>query len=190
MNEREVVLLTVPEAKIMYDKHMVNDFPDSERKPFKMIEKGMNAGTYLFFGYKEAGEYIAYAVLVKNDDDYLFDYLAVVDGKRNGGIGAEFLKAVSKFVGKCDSIIGEVEDPDYATNEDDRNLQERRYQFYLRNGIIDTGLRVKLFGVDFRILEIDLGYAHSKEETEVLYKKHYKAILPWILYKLKVKVKK
>jgi len=190
MNNREVVLLTVAEAKVIYDTYMVKDFPESERKPFKMIEKGMNEGTYLFFGYREEGQYICYAILVKTDDDYLFDYLATIEGKRNGGIGAEFLKKVSEYVGKCDSIIGEVEDPDYAKTEEERSLQERRYRFYLRNGVIDTGLRIKLFGVDFRVLEVDLGYAHTKEEAKALYKKHYKALLPWYLYIRKVRFKK
>ena len=192
MNEREVVKLSIPEAKAIYDNHMVKDFPDSERKPFSVIEKGMKNGSYLVFGYKESCdvEYIAYAILIKTDNDYLFDYLAVIDRKRNSGIGAEFLKKVSVYVGKCDSIIGEVEDPDYAKTEEERNLQERRYRFYLRNGVIDTGLKVKLFGVDYRVLEVDLGYAHSKEETAVLYKKHYKTHLPLLLYIRKVKVKK
>ena len=78
----------------------------------------------------------------------------------------------------------------FAKDDEEKNLQERRIGFYKRNGYIDTNVRVKLFGVDFKVFEMNLGRKHSEEEIKQLYKSHYKKILPIFLYWRSVKIKK
>ena len=184
--------LTQEQVKTIYKDHMINDFPASELKPLSMILKGMKKKIFECLGYvdEESGEILAYAVFVKNGNDYLFDYLAVISDSRNSGIGSSFLKQIAEYYKHADSVIGEVEDPVFAKDDEEKNLQERRIGFYKRNGYIDTNVRVKLFGVDFKVFEMNLGRKHSEEEIKQLYKSHYKKILPRFLYWRSVKIKK
>ena len=57
-----------------------------------------------------------------------------------------------------------------------RILQMRRLQFYLRNGIKDTGITTRLFGVEFKILECVLTEAHSGEQVKEIYEKRHHLI--------------
>lgn len=186
-----IALLDKDKMADIYRNHMVHDFPDNERKPLAMIIKGMEKGTYECIGLTDGVSILAYAIFVKNGNDYLFDYLAVINGNRNGGLGSIFLRRIAEYFSSARTVIGEVEDFDCAKSDDDKHLQERRYAFYLRNGYIDTGVKVKLFGVDYKVLRIDNEGSRgiSSEEIKELYKMHYKAMLPTVLYKTMVKVK-
>ena len=62
------------------------------------------------------------------------------------------------------SIIGEVENPEFAKSEEDRRIQTRRFEFYMRNGFRDTGVRAACFGVPYIIIEMGQGPAHTAEE--------------------------
>lgn len=185
----QIIKLTKQKMKEVYETHMRRDFPDSERKPLSMILKGMDDGSYECLGLEKNGEILGYAIFVHIEKRYLFDYLAVIDGGRNKGVGTMFLSLLREYYKDADSVIGEVEDPDCARSEGDKNLQNRRLHFYLRNGYLDTQVRVKLFGVDYIVLEMDLGQAHSKEQVKDLYRMHYKMMLPKLLYYTMVKVK-
>lgn len=183
--------LNKDEITKIYKEHMVNDFPADELKPLSTILKGMDKQLFECLGFldKESGQLKAYAVFIKNGNNYLFDYLAVVDGNRNDGIGSVFLKQIAEHFKNADSVIGEVEDPDFAADESERRLRERRIAFYERNGYFNTGVKAKLFGVDFWILEMNLGKKHTKDEIKILYKSVYKKVLPFFRYLRCVKVK-
>lgn len=170
---------------------MVNDFPGSELKPLDRILKGMKKGTYESVGFydSETKELLAYAVLVKTGADLLLDYFAVTEEYRDQGIGGAFLKRIARGYQNAGSLIAEVEDPDFARNEEERKLQNRRIQFYLRNGFVDTGVKTTLFGVEFMIMESAENGTHSQDKIKEIYKTHYRKILPWILYWRMVKVK-
>lgn len=187
----KIISLTANQVEKIYNEHMVNDFPATELKPLPMILKGMKNKTYECLGFVEAAaeEILAYAVFIKNDKNYLFDYLAVIDGCRNSGIGSNFLKSISEYYKDADSIIGEVEDPEFALSEVERDLQNRRIGFYMRNNFVDTNVKAKLWGVDFKIIEMNPKKEHSREEIVTLYKSHYRKILPWFFYISKVKIK-
>lgn len=186
-----VISLNKDQVTELYQKSYVKDFPAAERKPLSMLLKGMDRGTYQCLGLlNEQEEIISYAYFVQKGQDFLFDYFAVLDGGRNKGIGSQFLSLIAEFFKDADSVIGEVEDPAYAQSEEDRDLQTRRLHFYLRNGYLDTKIRVKLFGVDYIVLQLDNGKIMDKKQVSDLYKAHYKAFLPWIMYIANVKVKR
>lgn len=185
--------LSKDQVSYIYKTYMVNDFPANELKPLSMILKGMENNVFEGLGLMSEDredKILGYAIFVKNGKDYLFDYLAVVDGNRNDGIGSTFLKHIAEYLKDADSVIGEVEDPDYAKNEAEKQLQERRIGFYKRNGYIDTNVKVKLYGVDFRVFELDLGRKHSEKEIKRLYKSVYKKTFPKFMYYKYVKVKR
>lgn len=91
------------------------------------------------------------------------------------------MKLLSDYIGDAGSIIGEVEDPKSAKNEEERMLRIRRMEFYIRNGCYDTGVRVRCFGVEFIILgmgALDL----SGQKCWDMYSSFYKAVLPRDMY--------
>ncbi len=83
----------------------------------------------------------------------------------------------------ADNIIVEVEDPEYAEDEAQRSLQERRLFFYLRNRCLDTGVRVRTFGVPYIVLNLGRLEAESSEEIWELYQSTYREILPGNMFR-------
>lgn len=195
--------LTKQQMETVYNSHMRKDFPDNERKPLAMILEGMDKGTYECLGLFNSTPdleneptvddwekyLLGYAIFVSQDKDYLFDYLAVTDGNRQNGAGTVFLEKLAEYYGEAHSVIGEVEDPDCSENEQERILQTRRYDFYMRNGYVDTGVRVILFGVHYRVIELKLNETHTESRIKELYKKHYKAMLTKEKYDSMVTIK-
>ena len=85
-------------------------------------------------------------------------------------------------------MVGEVEDPDRAADEKTRALRARRLHFYLRNGYRETALTSRVFGVDYRLLEIPTGAPHSTEELRRVYTDLYRSILPPVFFKTQFQV--
>ena len=177
----------------VYYSKMIHDFPQDELRPLDRILGPYDEGTYICYGlFDEAcdcGDILGYACFVKRQNNYLFDYLAVSEASRNSGLGTEFLRLIKNMLIDSDSVVGEVEDPEYAVNSEEKRIQERRLGFYLRNGYINTGVKVKLFGVDYIVLELDLGKNHDRQTVEKLYQEHYRSMLPESLYLSKVIIK-
>ena len=178
----ELRKLTKEQVKDVYNERMKFDFPRSELKPLEMIYKGMDNDYYECLGLYEDDKLIGYDFMVKHEKDYLVDYIATLPELRNKGLGARLLELIAEYTPEADTIIGEVEDPDYTKDADMKNLQARRLGFYLRNGILDTGVKAVCFGVHFKILEMNMGMKHSEEHIRELYRMHYKMLLPPKMY--------
>jgi len=189
----QISLLSREQITEIYNTKMKYDFPPMELKPLQRILDAYDNNLYECYSLTDdednLKEVLGYAFFVKMDNHCLFDYFAVTKYKRNGGLGSTFLGLLRQKFTDSDSVIGEVEDPDYAENEEDRELQTRRLNFYLRNGYINTGIKVVMFDVDYIVLEMDLGKNHDQNAIAELYKAHYKAMLPEELYNQKVKIK-
>lgn len=178
--------LTADEVRNIYEIHMIRDFPRAELKPLRWIIKMLGDGNYECLGLFEDDDLLAYAFFVLHDRHYLFDYLAVPPQKRNGGIGARFLQLLRDYFASADCVLGEIEDPDYAETEDQRQLRERRRRFYLRNGFRETGVSVTTFGVHYLLIEVILAELHSEEDIKKQYLEHYRSMLPEELFQKSV----
>ena len=126
--------------------------------------------------------------LVRLGSDYLVDYLAIFPGKRNSGAGGVMISLLSEYLRDADNIIGEVEDPEYETNEDQKKNQSRRIAFYFRNGCADTGLRVKTFGVPFIVLKMGKSSCSDLDELWELYQSFYRELLPKEMFEKNIKL--
>lgn len=166
----------------IYNKRMKIDFPPSELKPLDMIFNAMDKGMYECYGLTDNDEILGYVYVIKLGKDYLIDYIATYPKKRNAGLGGILISLLKEKLSDAESIIGEVEDPDFAEDDESRALQTRRIGFYMRNGFRKTNLRACCFGAHFIIIETGEGMVHTEDELRELYKKHYKAILPKKLY--------
>lgn len=175
----------------IYNERMVFDFPKDELRPLNMILGPYEKGTYVCYGINDenSDEILGYAFFVKMDQHYLFDYLAVSDAKRGTGIGTSFLALLKEEFRDSDSVIGEVEDPECAENAEDKERKLRRLRFYLNNGYIDTNVRVKLFGVDYIVLEMNLNNSFDEDRITELYLSHYRKMLPKRLFETMVCIK-
>lgn len=170
--------LNKKEISKLYQEHMVIDFPKNELKPLNMILKSVEEDFYDCFGLYDEEEMVGYTFMVRLDSSYLIDYIAIFPDCRNKGIGGNLLSIINDRLERAHRIFGEVEDPSYAEEESQRNLQTRRLNFYLRNGCHDTGLRVDCFGVKYIILETGNNHFNDKDEVWTLYEKFYRSFLP------------
>ena len=88
-------------------------------------------------------------ITVIYDDLVLIDYLAVRQDLRGKGIGSEALKLARKmYEGKC--LFLEIESTKKPCPDIDS--RQKRKNFYLKNGLSDSGFSVNLFGVEMEIL--------------------------------------
>ena len=107
---------------------------------------------------------------------------------RDQGLGGLFLSQLASCIRDADCIVGEVEDPDRAEDEETRELRLRRLQFYLRCGYRQTALRSTVFGADYRILEVPTGREHTTEELKTIYTELYRSTLPALFFRTQFRV--
>lgn len=146
----ELKLLNREELKELYQTEMVFDFPKSELKPLSGMLRLMDMGLYEPLLAVEDGEPLGYAMMWKarHGEEALLEYLGVLRGKRNGGLGGKILALLKT---RYSHLFGEVEtqdSPDPAVND----LRRRRVGFYLRNGFRVLDYECALFGVHFNCI--------------------------------------
>lgn len=134
----------------LYKTEMVFDFPKSELKPLSGMLRLLEAGLYDPLLVVEGEEPIGYAMMwrTREREGALLEYLAVLRGKRSGGLGGRILALLQK---RYSHLFGEVEaldSPDPAVNE----LRRHRVGFYLRNGFRVLDYECALFGVHFNCI--------------------------------------
>lgn len=185
----EIKKLNIKQTIAVYNNSLKKEFPVNERRPLVLIIKGMFTNTYECLGAFYKGRMLGYAFFLKRDDDYLWDYLAVLKKYRCRGVGSKIIKAVKEFYKDANSVIGEVENPVYADNSEESEIMKRRLNFYLRNGCIDTGVRTITFGAHFIIIKI-LGKKQSKATVAKLYQRYYRDSLPRRIYVGNIKIEK
>ena len=77
-------------------------FPKEERKPFTFIEKLRKEGKCIIHTAVEDGKFAGLAIILKDDEYALIDYLAVNPEIRCSGIGSKILDQLKKlYENKC-----------------------------------------------------------------------------------------
>ena len=182
--------LTRNEIADTYNRYMKNDFPKDELKPLARIFYSLDNGQYVCYGIFDEDKLCGYAYFAVLNEDrkyYLLDYFATVDGMRGKGIGSAFLEMLYCQMTDAEMVICEAETPDGTVGEE-FEMRTRRIDFYLRNRYIATGVNATAFGVDFVLLELDLGKKHNKDEVREYYLKLYRSFLPEKMFKEHIKV--
>lgn len=184
-------LLTRDEIISTYNSYMKNDFPKDELKPLSMMIASLDNGQYFCYGIFDNDKlcgYAYFASVIENSRKYcLLDYFAVVSGMRDRGIGSEFLRLLHDELTDIEMLICESEDPT-GTAGCENITRRRRIAFYLRNCFIDTTVTASVFGVDYILLELDLGHSHSTDDIRKSYSALYRSFLPEKLYNKIVRV--
>ena len=179
--------LNKTQVENIYNERMIIDFPKDELKPLDILYRAIDKGIYEPLGLFDDTGIIGYTFLVKHDRDYLVDYLAVYPQQRNLGSGGIMVRMLSDYLKDAENLIAEIENPEYAENEDDKILQTRRFDFYKRNGCSDTGLRVRCFGVPFMILRWGKKYTDNVDALWRMYQSFYRIMLPKDMFEKNIK---
>ncbi len=178
--------MTKEEITAIYHERLTSDFIKDEIKPLGVILKAVERGTYQCLklcGTDESADKAAgYVFLVRQGRDYLVDYLAVFRECRDRGYGSEMLRLLREYLTEARLVILEVEDPAYAADQSQREIQSRRIGFYKRNACRDTGLRVRCFGVPFQVLELGENRDLTEAQLWKVYRGIYSVVVPrWML---------
>lgn len=175
------------EAKAVYIGRGHRDFPSSELKSFSMIEKLMNNGCYECCGFyeKESDELCAYAFMMADTDTnmLLLDYFAVCEEVREKGYGSAAIKLLKEDYIKWSGMIFEVEDDDAADTEEEKQIRQRRIAFYKRNGVVMMKQKSQAFGVDFKLMVLNLGNVTTENNVGYYLESIYRKMLPENLFR-------
>lgn len=191
MNTQRLVirrLTDFAQVEDLYRTRLKKDFARNELRPLSSLRRSWEANAYDCFGLFDGENLLGYAFFVRLGGNYLFDYLAIAEAHRDEGLGSLFLRRLAVYLADADCVVGEVEDPDRAKNEEDRAQRERRLRFYLRSGYLKTELTSRVFGADYRILEVPTAAPHTTEALREIYSALYRSILPGLFYRTQFKV--
>lgn len=94
----------------------------------------------------------------------LIVYFAVLKKYRGQGIGQKFLKELKEKYKENDVIILEVENPERAKNNEEKEICQKRIKFYEKlNFKIIENLQYILYNVDYKIMELPLNEKYKYE---------------------------
>lgn len=175
------------EIKQLYEERIKKDFHPLEVKPLDAILECLKERKYECFSFFADTKQIGYCFFVKKGNDYLIDYLAIYPFYRNQGYGSELLNEIRKYLQNAGNILLETEDPSYYEG-DRKQRAQRRFCFYLRNGFIQTGIRVECFQTHYLLLSMIQEL--SSEKARDIYSSLYKSILSDEMYSLNLHFEK
>jgi GNAT superfamily N-acetyltransferase len=148
---------------------MARDFPSSERPPRNGVWLNLKRGVYSAYYFIEEEEVNGYAVVSegKGDGFVLLSFFAVEPSLRGLGFGGKFLETLFERYKGIDILI-EIEDPDKAESEAEREARLGRARFYLKAGFrYEPVSRCRIFGVDMLIMR--RGEREMKSVKEALH---------------------
>ncbi len=137
-------------------------FPEEERKPFSLIERKAAMGSMEVLVIREEGRRVGLAIVAFGEHMVLLDYFAISGQARGQGLGTEAFQLLREFYADYQFYL-EIERPAPGFPE-----RTRRREFYLRNGMLETGIYVNLLGVEMELLAAKPGLRY--EQCEQLYR--------------------
>lgn len=151
------------DALLIYKTHLPRDFHAQEIKPLDEVSRLVEAGLYHGYGLYDGDELVAYAFLCHplRGECLLLDFYAVRPAYRDKGYGTLFIKLLKEAFSRIAAgIMIEVESPESALDDAERNRCERRIAFYKRCGMRETGIETALSGSTYFVM-----YLPCNEDT-------------------------
>ena len=140
-------------------------FPKKERTPVLLLLLGALRKSTHFTAFYDADKFVGLLYIIENDKYYFILYLAVNQNLRSKGIGGEILNYAYEQAGDK-IIVLNVEPLDSAADNHDQ--RERRFAFYARHGICETGYGFSMDGVPYNVLASDTETFDPKAYSNML----------------------
>lgn len=139
------------ELKDIYEK-ITSDFAAGEYPPYNILYRHLGKGIQKGFIMSRDGLDIAYSICAQgNKNNYiLISLLAVYKGYRGGGTGTVFLEEIKNMFSDSKGIIVEVEKPEKAETISQKDICNKRIDFYKKSGF------KMVPGIDYSIWDIPL----------------------------------
>ena len=166
----------------LYNSEMKRAFPPDELKPLKAMEGLREQGRYDVLGLWEGEQLLGYAMmwLEPGCAFALLDYLGIMDGHRDRGLGSTLLALLKEHYAHYRAIFGEAEAPENGAPEGEP-LRRRRLEFYHRNGFRYGGYDCALFGVHYQTLILG-GEDVTPEQLLQVHQDIYRGYMPSHIY--------
>lgn len=143
MNEREgdtIVAYTIRDMKLSELKKIYRlikkDFASGEYAPYEVFYQQIKSGVQSGFIFLEGGQDAAYSICAGSHPNgyVLISLLAVYEELRGRGVGSKFVEKLIELYSGRQGIIVEVEKPENAGNDNERDLRTKRIEFYKKAG--------------------------------------------------------
>ena len=124
-------------------------FPKNEQFPMWLLRTLAVRKSVDFSAYYDGESFCGISYTVNNDDLVFVLYLAVNDKIRSKGYGSAILQCIKqKYPNKVIALNIEPLEP----NSDNYSQRVKRFEFYVRNGFIDTGCKITDNSGNYQIL--------------------------------------
>lgn len=154
---------SLDEVKRIYE----DAFPKKERLPFSFLKRRIRKERAKLFIMEENGRPIAFAYLILFRDMFYLFYFAVISERRSCGIGTCFTKELlSRYKNKRFFLA--LEQPQNDVGEDDNVNRQRRKQFYINNGFLESKCKIKESDIIFDVMYFNKDI--SREEYSKMFK--------------------
>lgn len=174
------VKYALPDDIAYLESLYMSAFPENERKKFSTIIEMRNRCICNLHTIWNDDQRAGLAFVIKIGSAVLLDYLAIDPETRGKGIGSQVLKALCGEYESCDFYI-EIEDPEAKC--DNREERTARRAFYLKNGFVETGDRIRLFGIRMNILSYNA--AAPFDGLDAIYREIYGGIYNYAVQRIK-----
>lgn len=127
-------------------------FPREERKPFAFMEELARQGKMEMLAVMDGERFVGLAITLLAKEIVILDYFAIAPAVRGRGYGGQALGLLIKRYGGRRLILEiEMEDP----RAENALYRVKRKEFYIRNGIKETGIYAHVYHTDLELLSAD-----------------------------------
>ena len=194
MGSFDIRELSYSQMTFVFRQWILQDFAPDEIKDLSILRRQKARHAYLPLGALRDGEIIAYAFMalgrVQGEDCALLDYFAVRRDWRDRQVGSEFLRRLNNdHRWQLGRVFLEVEVPGEETAPQARAVMERRHRFYEKNGMWDTGVRSRVFGVPYAVLSFPGDGKGGGISPGEAYAGLYRQMLPREMYRSCIQVR-
>ncbi len=135
MSKFNIRCMQLDELKAFYER-IVRDFSQGEYAPYSIAYQLLQENLQKAMIFCKGDQDLAYAVCTdSHDNNYvLISLFAVFKEYRGQGIGSEFMKRLQLIYKDKQALLVEVERPDHAKTQEERDFRRRRIEFYEKSG--------------------------------------------------------
>lgn len=124
-------------------------FPWQERIPFWLLRRKARQSNVEILAIQENGAFLGLAIVLLQGRFSFLNYFAISPEMRGRGVGRQTLLLLRQRYPQH-TLLLEIEAPDASASNSAQRASRRA--FYLRNGLLSTGVNILLSGVKMELL--------------------------------------